>query len=77
MLTKKNIKKELKEIIDPEIGVSIVDMGLIKKIMIEKNNVRIRMTVTSPYCPMVRYFVEQVKEKLKSIGAEQVEVEIV
>lgn len=47
------IKEALKEVIDPEIGINIVDLGLIYEVVPkEDGNVDVNMTLTSPGCPM-------------------------
>ncbi len=46
------ILESLKEVEDPELGISIVDLGLIYGIDVEDKKVRVRMTLTSPGCPI-------------------------
>lgn len=52
MVTEDKIRNALKEVIDPELGVNIVDLGLIYEIKIEEKNVDIKFTLTSPGCPV-------------------------
>lgn len=42
----------LREIIDPELGMNVVDLGLVYGIEVEENSVRVAMTMTSPTCPL-------------------------
>lgn len=78
MLTKEEILNKLKTIIDPEIGINIVDLGLIYDLQIKDDNVAIKMTVTAPHCPMRAYFLEKVKEEVKKIkGVKEAKVELV
>lgn len=79
MVTKDDVMKVLRSIFDPEIPVSIVDLGLIYEIGIDKNsNVRVKMTCTTPYCPMNRYLQQEVNNKVKEIdGVKDVKVEMV
>lgn len=77
-LTKKQIIEALKEVIDPEIGISLVEMDLIRDILIEGDRVKIKMTLTTPGCPLASYLADQVKKKVESLkGIKKVEVEIV
>lgn len=46
------ILEALKEVEDPELGISIVDLGLVYGIEVEEKKVRVRMTLTSPGCPI-------------------------
>ncbi|MBC8248701.1 MAG: serine O-acetyltransferase [Anaerolineales bacterium] len=69
------ISEALKEVIDPEVGISVVDLGLIKEIVVNGEAVEVRMVLTTPACPLVGYLVEQVRRKTKSVdGVETVEV---
>jgi metal-sulfur cluster biosynthetic enzyme len=43
---------ELKYVLDPELGINIVDLGLVYKISINNNVAKIKMTLTSPICPL-------------------------
>jgi metal-sulfur cluster biosynthetic enzyme len=83
-MTKKQVEKVLREVMDPELQVNIVDLGLIYEIQVKKNeakqnSVYIVMTLTTPGCPLGGWFVEQVREAvIKEFGlkTEQVMVEI-
>ena len=73
MITKKQILDQLHTVLDPELQVNIVDLGLIYEVNVDKeNNVKIIMTLTSPGCPLsyvfdmlVREAVSQIKEVKK------------
>jgi len=78
LVTKREVEKALKNAIDPETGVSMLDMGLIKNIDIRGTTVKIKMTLTTPFCPMSNYLVNEVKEKVEEIkGVNKAEVELV
>lgn len=53
----------LRTVEDPELFMSLVDLGLIYSIHIEDGNVNVKMTLTSPGCPSAGYLVEQIKER--------------
>jgi metal-sulfur cluster biosynthetic enzyme len=56
---------ELNEIIDPEVGIGIVDLGLIYKIDISEDGVaEILMTLTSPACPVGPAILQQVHDRM-------------
>lgn len=46
------IREILKKVIDPEIGVNIVDLGLVYQVQIRPDEVYIQLTMTSPACPL-------------------------
>jgi len=75
MNVKRDVRNALKKVIDPEVGISIVELGLVKEIGIENGDVEIRMVLTTPTCPLAGYLIEQVRRRLRGIaGVERVEV---
>ena len=72
------IVKVLKSIFDPEIPVDIYELGLIYDVFVnEENDVKIVMTLTSPYCPVAESLPLEVKEKVSSINiVNEVEIEM-
>jgi serine O-acetyltransferase len=71
------IREALKEVIDPEVGINVVDLGLIKEIVVNDGAVDVRMVLTTPACPLVGYLVGQVLRKTESVdGVKTVEVTI-
>jgi len=78
MIEKKTVMAVLKKCYDPEMPINIVDLGLIYDIGVRNSKVNIKMTLTSPGCPMQFYIVEDVKKKVSKIGGVKgVDVEIV
>lgn len=74
---KEDVIKALKECFDPEIPVNVYDLGLVYNIDINGTEVKIKMTMTSPFCPVTDYLIEDVKNKVEEIaGATKVDVEI-
>jgi len=51
-LTKENVREVLKGVDDPELGVNIVDLGLIYEVAIDETEVNVLMTLTTPFCPV-------------------------
>jgi len=67
-LTEKTIKNKLAEVMDPEINISIVDLGLIYGINIDKSNkVKITMTLTTSGCPLISLIEDDIKNKLEEL----------
>jgi metal-sulfur cluster biosynthetic enzyme len=69
----------LEEVLDPEVQVNIVDLGLVYRLEIDKdNNVHIRMTMTIPECPLQDQIVDDVRSRVSEIPeVKDVEVELV
>ena len=73
------VRDSLKQCMDPEVPLSIVDMGLIYGIDVTENNdVNIKMTMTTKGCPLHETMVDDVKRYTKKVsGVNNVDVEIV
>ncbi len=67
MITEDQIMDALHMVIDPEIGINIADLGLIYNIIISENQIVIKMTLTTPGCPMHSSMAEGVEQSVKSI----------
>lgn len=70
-LNKKNILIKLTEVMDPELNISIVDLGLVYDVKINKSKVKIIMTLTTIGCPLFSLIETQVKDKIKELGIEE------
>ena len=69
-VNKDDIIDVLKTIYDPEIPVNIWDMGLIYEIGISADSVVIKMTFTSPTCPMMEEMLEQVRTAVQTVAGD-------
>ncbi len=78
MVTKKQIEDVLKKIPDPEIGVSLWDLGLIYTITIDKfGNVKILMTLTTIGCPLFDLIETPIREEVSKLkGVKKIDVEL-
>ncbi|MBI2675144.1 MAG: metal-sulfur cluster assembly factor [Candidatus Aenigmarchaeota archaeon] len=76
MPTKEDIMEALKEVNDPELRLSIVELGLVYDVKIENETVHVTMTLTSIACPLGPMIAAEVEEKIKSLGFKDVRVEI-
>jgi FeS assembly SUF system protein len=73
------VVETLKTIFDPEIPVNIYELGLIYEVIADNNGkVEIKMTLTSPNCPMVDDMLNEINEKVKATeGVKDVVINIV
>ncbi len=68
-INKEDIVNQVKEVFDPEIPVNIYDLGLIYEIKIDaEKNVEIKMTLTSPNCPVAESLPQEVSQKIKNLN---------
>ena len=79
MVTPEQVREALKEVFDPEIPVSIVDLGLVYDIKVDPEVVvHITMTLTTPGCGMAQQIAYQAKDKAKSVpGVKDAKVTVV
>jgi len=75
-ITEKLIKAKLSEVMDPELNISIVDLGLIYKIeLLKSNKTKITITLTTIGCPLFSLIEQEIKSKLKKIGIQKDKIE--
>ena len=76
---KEKIINEIKKIYDPEIPVNIYELGLIYEIKVEKdNNVKVKMTLTTPNCPVAESLPKEVKDNIMKVeGVSDVNLNLV
>jgi serine O-acetyltransferase len=67
MLTQQTIMEALRPVMDPEIGLSVVDLGMIREIAIEGDAVEIKMVLTAPFCPLADFITEQVRQAAAAV----------
>ncbi|MBI5224223.1 metal-sulfur cluster assembly factor [Candidatus Micrarchaeota archaeon] len=83
MVTKDEILSKLREVEDPELGMNIVDLGLIYEVdikdKVESNpqKVFIRMTFTTPACPMINEMLHEIQSRLDELPELDIEVSVV
>ena len=78
MVSEESVLEKIKEIIDPEIGINIVDMGLIYEVDIDDTTVDIKMTLTSPGCPAGGQIINGAQHVTQQLdGVEEVNIEVV
>jgi metal-sulfur cluster biosynthetic enzyme len=65
-LTEDNVRETLKQVDDPELGINIVDLGLVYEVHIEEGKqVQVVMTLTTPFCPIGPSVKQQITQILK------------
>ncbi len=58
-MTEDAVLEVLRKVIDPEIGINVVDLGLVYGVTIEGNRLNVDMTMTTAACPLGAYIVDQ------------------
>lgn len=76
--TKEKVWSALEGVLDPEIGINIVDLGLVYELNVENRRADITMTLTVPECPLQDDIVREVKEKVGALPEiDEVDVRLV
>lgn len=57
----------LRAVVDPEIGMNVVELALIKQIIVGPAETEIKMILTTPFCPYAGSMIQQVKEQAESV----------
>jgi metal-sulfur cluster biosynthetic enzyme len=57
------VRTALREVLDPEIGLSVVELGLIREIHVEDDRMHIIMLMTTPFCPYAPQLLEMTRRK--------------
>ena len=75
---KEKVIAEIKKIYDPEIPVDIYELGLIYDVSIIEKKVKVKMTLTTPNCPVAESLPKEVKESIMEIdGVDKVDLDLV
>jgi len=64
----------LRTVVDPEIGMNVVELALIKQIILGSDSTEIKMILTTPFCPYAGSMIQQVKEQTESVVEHDVKV---
>lgn len=78
-VTDVQVLRALRAVIDPELGINVVDLGLVYSVEVAAGRVHVVMTMTTPACPMNAYLQEPVEAVLwdRVSGLQSVRVDVV
>ena len=78
MVTKEEILEAMKVVSDPEIGMDVVNLGLVYDVEINNDRVYIKMTMTAPTCPVTPWILSEAQRVVEELpGVEAADVELV
>jgi len=75
--TEERVREALRTVDDPEVGMNIIDLGLVYRIDIAPERVRVELTMTTPACPMGDLITENADRAVRAALPEGVAVEVV
>jgi metal-sulfur cluster biosynthetic enzyme len=64
----------LRAVVDPEIGMNVVELALVKQIILAPQQTEVKMILTTPFCPYAGSMIQQVKEQVESVVDNDVKV---
>ena len=70
------IREALQSVIDPHVGMSVVDMGMVREIIPSDDEIQIKMILTSPFCPLASMITSQVQQAAEGVAERPVKVEL-
>lgn len=56
---------------DPELGISVVDLGMIRDVIVDGGKVEVKMVLTAPFCPLADLLVEDVRRAVEEVAGVQ------
>lgn len=77
--TQATVTELLREVVDPELGINIVDLGLLRGVVVGPDGaVRVVTTLTTPACPLGPYITDQIRDLISQmVAVTDVDVEVV
>ncbi len=70
------VKNALREVKDPEIGLDVVQLGLIREIDLNSAEPEIKMMLTTPFCPYGGWLIQQVKDIAEHVAAKKIKISV-
>jgi len=70
------VREKLAEVVDPEIGMTIIQLGLVREIAIEDGVAKLKMILTTPFCPYGPALIEMTRQKASEVFEKPVTVEM-
>ncbi len=75
-VSEEELRESLRGVLDPELHLDVVTLGLIRAVDPESTPVHIQMLLTTPFCPYGPWLVQQVKETAEKVSGREVRVEV-
>jgi metal-sulfur cluster biosynthetic enzyme len=70
------LRKILGEVMDPELGLSIIQLGMVREVVIQEKGASIRMILTTPFCPYGPALMENARQKAEKVIGPPVTIEM-
>ncbi len=70
------VKQALRQVYDPEIGLEVIQLGLIREINLGSEPAEIKMLLTTPFCPYGGWLIQQIKDISESVSGKPFKIEV-
>ena len=70
------VKEALRTVSDPEIGLNVVQLGLIREINLDLEEPEIKMMLTTPFCPYGGWLIQQVKDTAEQVAGKTIKITV-
>ena len=70
------VQKALRTVVDPEVGINIVDLGLVYGVELSRDAIKVSLTMTSPACPMSDLVISDAENALHYLVDDETEIHI-
>ena len=71
-----DIREALRSVLDPELHLDVIALGLIRQVQLDTTPARVKMLLTTPFCPYGPWLVQQVKETAEKAAGVEIRVEV-
>ncbi|MEJ2549325.1 MAG: iron-sulfur cluster assembly protein [Anaerolineales bacterium] len=70
------IRDTLRQVVDPELGLNIIELGLIREVHIEDESMTVKMILTTPFCPYGPALLEMARAKAEEVANKPTKIEL-
>ena len=75
-ITEESVREALRAVVDPELHLDIVTLGLLRTVDLSTTPVEVKMLLTTPFCPYGPWLVQQVKETAEKAAGREAKVQV-
>jgi metal-sulfur cluster biosynthetic enzyme len=70
------IRQALRQIVDPELGLNIIELGLVRAVSLDDSHLELRMILTTPFCPYGPVLLESARAKAEEVAGVPATIEL-
>lgn len=71
-----DVRNGLRQVMDPEIGLNVVELGLIREVQLNEEQLHVRMILTTPFCPYGPALLEMARVKAEEAAGKPTQIEL-